>query len=330
MRGDQDARRRGDRRCERGHTPVLRREVVELLAPERGGFFVDATVGAGGHSEALLAAGPDVRLLGLDRDPDALERARRRLEPFSSRVELRQGDFADLDELLGGFPAPDGVLADLGMSSMQLDTASRGFSFRREGPLDMRMGREGRTAADIVASASAEELTRIFRDYGEERMAAKIARGIVAERTSNPISTTRHLARIVARVKGTREKIDPATRVFQALRIEVNQELMALSRFLTQAVRAAQRARPAGGHLLSLPRRPDRQGSVPARVGRLHVPAPAADLRLRRAPGAARHDAAADRSERERDAGEPAVAQRPPARCRESRKGRDGRRALNP
>ena len=99
----------------------------------------------------------------------------------------------------------------------------------------MRMGREGRTAADIVASASAEELTRIFRDYGEERMAAKIARGIVAERTSNPISTTRHLARIVARVKGTREKIDPATRVFQALRIEVNQELMALSRFLTQA-----------------------------------------------------------------------------------------------
>lgn len=196
---------------------------------------MDATVGAGGHSEALLAAGPEVRLLGLDRDPDALERARRRLETFSARVELRQGDFGDLEELLEGFPAPDGVLADLGMSSMQLDTASRGFSFRREGPLDMRMGREGRTAADIVASASAEELTRIFRDYGEERMAVKIARGIVAERTSNPISTTRHLARIVARVKGTREKIDPATRVFQALRIEVNQELMALSRFLTQA-----------------------------------------------------------------------------------------------
>lgn len=214
---------------------MLRREAVELLAPERGGFFVDATVGAGGHSEALLAGGPEVRLLGLDRDPDALELARRRLEPFSARVDLRLGDFGNLDELLEGFPAPDGVLADLGMSSMQLDTASRGFSFRREGPLDMRMGREGRTAADIVASASAEELTRIFRDYGEERMAAKIARGIVAERTSNPISTTRHLARIVARVKGTREKIDPATRVFQALRIEVNQELMALSRFLTQA-----------------------------------------------------------------------------------------------
>jgi 16S rRNA (cytosine1402-N4)-methyltransferase len=138
------------------------------------------------------------------------------------------------------------VLADLGVSSMQLDTAGRGFSFRREGPLDMRMGRSGRSAADIVAAASVEELTRIFREYGEERMAAKIARGIVAERSRGPITTTRQLARIVASAKGSRERIDPATRVFQALRIEVNQELVALSRFLAAAVsRARERGRLA-------------------------------------------------------------------------------------
>jgi 16S rRNA (cytosine1402-N4)-methyltransferase len=150
-------------------------------------------------------------------------------------VELLRADFAELDAALEGRPAPDGLLADLGVSSMQLDEPSRGFSFRREGPLDMRMGREGRSAGEILAAATAEELTRIFREYGEERMAVKIARGIVAERTRNPITTTRQLARIVARVKGTRERIDPATRVFQALRIEVNQELVALSRFLTAA-----------------------------------------------------------------------------------------------
>lgn len=208
---------------------------MELLAPERGGFFVDATVGAGGHAAALLEAGPGVRLLGLDRDPDALALARQRLAEFGDRVELVRADFAELDAALEGRSAADGILADLGVSSMQLDEPSRGFSFRREGPLDMRMGREGRTAGQILAAASAEELTRIFREYGEERMAVKIARGIVAERARNPLTTTRQLARIVARVKGTRERIDPATRVFQALRIEVNQELVALSRFLTAA-----------------------------------------------------------------------------------------------
>ena len=135
-----------------------------------------------------------------------------------------------------GFRPPDGILADLGVSSMQIDRAERGFSFRRDGPLDMRMGREGGTAADVVSRASVEELTRIFREYGEEWMAAKIARGIVSERTSAPITSTRQLARIVANAKGSREKIDPATRVFQALRIEVNQELVALSRFLAAAV----------------------------------------------------------------------------------------------
>jgi 16S rRNA (cytosine1402-N4)-methyltransferase len=196
---------------------------------------VDATVGAGGHAHALLERGESVRLLGIDRDRAALAIASQRLAAFASRVELLEGDFGDLDRLLEGRPAPDGVLADLGVSSMQLDRAERGFSFRRDGPLDMRMGGNGPTAADVVARASVEELTRIFREYGEERMAQKIARGIVAERARGPITTTRQLARIVAHTKTSREKIDPATRVFQALRIEVNQELQALSRFLAAA-----------------------------------------------------------------------------------------------
>jgi 16S rRNA (cytosine1402-N4)-methyltransferase len=206
---------------------------------------VDATVGAGGHAERLLEQGRGIRLLGVDRDPDALDLARERLARFAGRFELVVGDFAELDALLAERADADanGILADLGVSSMQLDQGERGFSFRRDGPLDMRMGRSGRTAADIVATASVEELTRIFRDYGEERMAAKIARGIVAERMKSPIQTTRQLARIVAGQKGGREKIDPATRVFQALRIEVNQELVALSRFLAAAVA---RLKPGG------------------------------------------------------------------------------------
>jgi 16S rRNA (cytosine1402-N4)-methyltransferase len=210
-------------------------EVVRLLAPERGGFFVDATLGAGGHAAALLEAGGEIRLLGIDRDPEALEIARERLAAFGGRVEFRLADFAGLDEVLAPLPPADGILADLGVSSMQIDRAERGFSFRRDGPLDMRMGPGGRSAADIVASADVDELTRILRDYGEERMAAKIARGIVMERSRGPIVSTRQLARIVADAKGTREKIDPATRVFQALRIEVNQELVALARFLSAA-----------------------------------------------------------------------------------------------
>lgn len=211
-------------------------EVVELLAPERGGFFVDATVGAGGHARALLEAGPGIELLGLDRDPEALALARSRLAPFGERVRLVPGNFADLETALEGLPAPDAILADLGVSSMQLEEASRGFSFRRDGPLDMRMSRSGRSAADVVATASAEELSRIFFEYGEEWMGVKIARAILEERSRGPITSTRQLARLVAQTKGDREKIDPATRVFQALRIEVNEELQSLSRFLAAAV----------------------------------------------------------------------------------------------
>ncbi|HEY3203653.1 MAG TPA: 16S rRNA (cytosine(1402)-N(4))-methyltransferase RsmH [Thermoanaerobaculia bacterium] len=231
----------------RPHIPVLLEEVVRMLRPEQGGFFVDATLGAGGHAEGLLARGPSIRLLGVDKDSRALSLARRRLAPFSDRVTFAQANFGDLDSVLEGFPAPDGILADLGVSSMQLDEAARGFSFRHDGPLDMRMDQSGRRAADIVATASVDELTRIFREFGEERMAAKIARGIVAERTRGPIATTRQLARVVAQQKGRGEKIDPATRVFQALRIEVNQELAALASFLAAAV-----ARLKGGGRLAV------------------------------------------------------------------------------
>jgi 16S rRNA (cytosine1402-N4)-methyltransferase len=220
--------------------------VVDWLAPERGGFYVDATLGAGGHAEALLERAPSIRLLALDRDSEALALAGTLLSRFGQRVELEEANFADLDRVLERHPPPDGVLADLGVSSMQLDRGDRGFSFRRDGPLDMRMSRKGPTAADIVATASADELKRIFREYGEEPMAAKIARGIVAERSRGPITSTRQLARIVAGAKGARGgKIDPATKVFQALRIEVNQELVALGCFLAAAVNRLN----AGGRL---------------------------------------------------------------------------------
>ena len=206
---------------------------------------MDATLGAGGHARALLEAGPGIRLLGLDRDPDAVELARERLADFGDRFEVVRANFGDLDAALENYPAPDGILADLGLSSMQLERADRGFSFRRDGPLDMRMSRTGRTAADVVANASSEELSRIFFEYGEERMAIKIARAILEERSRGPITTTRQLSRLVAGVKGDREKIDPATRVFQALRIEVNEELQSLSRFLAYAVEKLN----AGGRL---------------------------------------------------------------------------------
>jgi 16S rRNA (cytosine1402-N4)-methyltransferase len=230
------------------HQPVLVAETLEFLAPERGGLFVDVTVGLGGHAAALLERAPEARLLGLDRDPQALERAAARLESFGPRVRLAEGNFHQLESLLGGMglgPASlSGVLADLGVSSLQLDTAERGFSFRRDGPLDMRMGPGGQTAADIVNRSSEGELERIFREYGEERQARRIARAIAAVRREAPIETTGRLASVIERAKGggrqARERegrVDPATRVFQALRIEVNQELAGLESFIDQAVR---------------------------------------------------------------------------------------------
>jgi len=227
------------------HVPVLLAESLERLAPGRGGLFVDATVGLGGHAEALLAASPDVELVGIDRDPAALERAGRRLAPFGGRVRLVQANFHQLEQALAGLGVRGvgsiaGVLADLGVSSLQLDTAERGFSFRFDGPLDMRMGLADLTAADVVNQASEGELEKIFRDYGEERQARRIARAIGRARLERPIETTGELRRLVGGVLGGgrrhEERIDPATRVFQALRIAVNEELAGLDAFIQRAV----------------------------------------------------------------------------------------------
>ncbi|HEX5760308.1 MAG TPA: 16S rRNA (cytosine(1402)-N(4))-methyltransferase RsmH [Thermoanaerobaculia bacterium] len=224
------------------HTPVLLAASLELLDPARGGLFVDATVGLGGHAEALLRAAPRSSLLGIDRDPQALARAAERLAPFGGRVRLVEGDFHDLAALAAqeGVERIDGFLADLGVSSLQLDTPERGFSFRFDAPLDMRMARRGETAADLLNRSSEADLEKILREYGEERQARRIARAIV--RSEEPIATTGQLKGLIERVKGRepgeREgRVDPATRVFQALRIAVNRELAGLGEAIEQAVR---------------------------------------------------------------------------------------------
>lgn len=226
------------------HLPVLVDETLELLAARRGGLFVDATLGLGGHAEALLRASADVRLVGIDRDPEALERAAERLAPFGERVRFAHANFHHLETALaelgirGGL---SGVLADLGVSSMQLDTPERGFSFRFDAPLDMRMGLAEQTAADLLNEVTEGELEDIIRDYGEENQARRIARAIVSARAEGPIETTGQLKRLIERAKGSRPgdregRVDPATRVFQALRIAVNQELAGLEGFIQQAI----------------------------------------------------------------------------------------------
>ena len=218
-------------------------EVLELLAPRPGGIYLDGTVGGGGHSRLILeASAPDGRLIGLDRDPAALAAAAENLGEFGARVTLRAGSFAEmgrhLDEL--GIPLVDGILLDLGVSSHQLDTAERGFSFREDGPLDMRMDPgQALSAAGLLAGADADELKRIFYEYGEERWAGRIAREIVRRRVDAPLVSTRQLAELVCSVVpgGYRpQRIHPATRVFQALRIAVNGELDALREGLKVAL----------------------------------------------------------------------------------------------
>ncbi len=222
------------------HVPVLLREVTALLRPERGGTYVDATLGAGGHAEALLTASDRVRLVGIDTDPRALALARERLARFGERLVPVEGRYEELalhlDRL--GLPRVDGVLADLGVSSLQLDTPERGFSFMTEGPLDMRMASSGPSAADLVNSLPREELTRIFREYGEERMAGRISQEIVRARAKARVATTGELRRLVLKAVGPRRERhkDPATRVFQALRIATNRELVDLERFLDDAI----------------------------------------------------------------------------------------------
>lgn len=222
------------------HLPVLSERVVELLAPAAPGLLVDATVGLGGHAEALLQTAPGFHLLGLDRDPRALARAGERLRRFADRVRLVEATFDQLPEVLDRLEvtAVQAVLADLGCSSLQLDTADRGFSFLADGPLDMRMGVDGPTAAELLERASWEDLVKILRDYGEERRAKAIARAIVKKREQTPLGTTGQLSRLVQDVVGYSRsgRIHPATRTFQALRIAVNDELGQLERFLEPAV----------------------------------------------------------------------------------------------
>ncbi|MBC7170583.1 16S rRNA (cytosine(1402)-N(4))-methyltransferase RsmH [Candidatus Bipolaricaulota bacterium] len=215
------------------HEPVLVEEVLHFLDPAPGKLFVDATVGTGGHAQALLSRG--ARVIGIDQDSLALERARTRLAPFSGQVQLLHGNFRDLSGLLLPPPRVDGVLFDLGTSSLQLDSPERGFSFMADGPLDMRMDPDApSTASDLVNALSESDLARILWEYGEERYARRIARAIVRGR---PVHTTGELASLVSQVYPPgRHPIHPATRTFQALRIAVNDELGALREALPAAV----------------------------------------------------------------------------------------------
>ena len=215
-------------------------EVLEHLDPSRGGTFVDCTVGLGGHARAVLDAGA-TRLVGLDRDPAALAQAGETLRGYAERVELVHGDYRQLGDVLAarGIDQVDGVLADLGVSSMQLDAPGRGFSFRRDEPLDMRMDTTaGPTAAEAIAAADERTLADVIYEFGEDRHARRIARAIVERRARQSIETTGQLADIVRRAiprKGY-SRIDPATRTFQAVRIWVNRELEGLDTFLGDAV----------------------------------------------------------------------------------------------
>jgi len=230
------------------HVPVLLAEMLEALGAGRGGVFVDGTFGAGGYTQAILAANRKNRVVAIDRDPDAVAAGAGLVTKAKGRLTLVPGRFGDLDALVAE-AAPDGVegvILDIGVSSMQLDEASRGFSFRQDGPLDMRMEREGESAADIVNAASEAELADIFFHFGEERRSRAVARAIIEKRRKGRIETTGQLAELVSSlVRAEPGGIHPATRVFQGLRIAVNDELGELVR----ALHGAERALRPGGRL---------------------------------------------------------------------------------
>src|SRR5688572_30009675 len=240
------------------HVPVLLDEAVGYLGPDPGrmeGVVVDATLGAGGHAERLLdAMGPGGELLGIDRDADALARARERLAPFGDRVRLAHGNFDDLEDIVRaeGRDAVVGVIYDLGLSSMLVDDPARGFSYQHDAPLDMRMDRTQQlTAKEVVNRYPQRDLTRILREYGEERWASRIAQFIVRERRRRPLSTTLELVELIRdAVPSAARRVGPhpARRTFQALRIEVNRELDALQASLPQAVAVL----ASGGRLVAL------------------------------------------------------------------------------
>src|SRR3954471_1695744 len=230
------------------HISVLGREAVEMLAPRDGGIYVDATFGAGGYSRAILETA-GTRVIGIDRDRSAITGGFDLVDRSGGRLTLVEDRFSHLDAICAaqGVAAVDGVVMDVGVSSMQLDQAERGFSFRLDGPLDMRMGQDGPTAADVVAKASEAELANIIYIFGEERHSRAVARAIVAARKQAPVATTRALAEIVAKVVWAKPgEIHPATRTFQALRIFVNEELDELHLALT----AAERVLKPGGRLV--------------------------------------------------------------------------------
>jgi 16S rRNA (cytosine1402-N4)-methyltransferase len=225
------------------HAPVMVGEIVHVLSPRSGAVYVDATVGEGGHSEVLLrASAPTGQVIGIDRDAEVLEVARQRLAPFGDRVRIIHGHAAELRGILDaiGVSGVDGVLLDLGVSSYQLETTDRGFSFMRAGPLDMRMDRTtGQTAATLVNMLGEAEMINLIQRYGEERWARRIARAIVRARRRAPIRTTQELAALIAHVippAARPSRIHPATRTFQAFRIAVNQELSTLEETLRGAV----------------------------------------------------------------------------------------------
>lgn len=208
------------------HIPVLYREVLELLRPQPDGRYLDGTLGAGGHTAGILdQAAPTGRVLGFDRDPNAIAFAREQLARYGDRVTFANADYADMERLAPslGFDQPDGILLDLGLSSRQLEAAERGFSFQKEGPLDMRFDpRQGRTAGDLINNLSSAELADLFWTYGEERRSRRYAKAIVAAR---PVRTTIELAELISNQVERRGRTHPATKVFQALRIATNQEL---------------------------------------------------------------------------------------------------------
>ncbi len=222
------------------HRSVLLAEALSFLEPEKGGLFVDATLGLGGHTEGILAASPDAKVIGIDQDTAAMTLAKTRLKPYGKRVKFVHANFADIRTAVGK-DRPSGILADLGVSSLQLDSETRGFSFRFDGPLDMRMDAEsgGMTAAELLATADEKEIADIIYKYGEERVSRKIAKWIVEKREQGePIETTTQLADLVRRAVRTspKDKIHPATRTFQALRIAVNGELDIIEQFVADAV----------------------------------------------------------------------------------------------
>ena len=230
------------------HIPVLGHEAVEMLAPRDGGSYVDATFGAGGYTKAILDAA-DTRVIAIDRDRTAIAGGSDLVDQSRGRLTLVEDVFSNLAEVCAaqGFEKVDGVVMDVGVSSMQIDDAGRGFSFRLDGPLDMRMGHDGPTAAEIVAKASEADLAKIIYIFGEERHSRSVARAIVAARKQAPISTTRELADIVSKVVWAKPgEIHPATRTFQGLRIFVNQELDELN----LALSAAERVLKPGGRLV--------------------------------------------------------------------------------